>query len=89
MISKIANVSTFSILITSICTKYIYMYTQAKLVYLAPNSVPLCPLANPDLQMSDSVQTDQPLSLVSRSLIKPDLRLTRTTAKTNCQWLVQ
>lgn len=68
---------------------YIYMYTQAKLVYLAPNSVPLCPLANPDLQMSDSVQTDQPLSLVSRSLIKPDLRLTRTTAKTNCQWLVQ
>lgn len=68
---------------------YIYMYTQAKLVSLAPNSVPLCPLANPDLQMSDSVQTDQPLSLVSRSLIKPDLRLTRTTAKTNCQWLVQ
>lgn len=68
---------------------YIYMYTQAKLMYLAPNSVPLCPLANPDLQMSDSVQTDQPLSLVSRSLIKPDLRLTRTTAKTNCQWLVQ
>lgn len=60
---------------------YIYMYTQAKLVSLAPNSVPLCPLANPDLQMSDSVQTDQPLSLVSRSLIKPDLRLTRTTAK--------